>query len=97
MGRCSYLVCRYRTVRRPAAAQATDPPCPPGEAPSASIRGFDIEDGGGELTATHTIALEAAPQRRHDPARDVHRARGRRIGVTRAIQPSASTRLGRFP
>jgi hypothetical protein len=59
VGRCSYLVCRYRTVRRPAAAQVTDPPCPSGEAPSATIRGFDVEDGGGELTATHTIALEA--------------------------------------
>jgi len=59
VGRCTYLVCRYRTVRGPAAAQASDPPCPPGEAPSASIRGFDLEDGGGQLTATHTIALEA--------------------------------------
>jgi hypothetical protein len=59
VGRCSYLVCRYRSVRRPAAAQVTDPPCPPGEAPNAKIRGFDVEDGGGELTATHTIALEA--------------------------------------
>jgi hypothetical protein len=35
------------------------PPCPPGEAPSAKIRGFDVEDGGGQLTATHTIGLEA--------------------------------------
>jgi hypothetical protein len=62
VGRCSYLVCRYRTVRNPSgarAAQATDPPCPPGVAPSATIRGFDVEDGGGKLTATHTIALEA--------------------------------------
>jgi hypothetical protein len=59
VGRCSYLVCRYRTVRRPSAAQATDPPCPPGQAPSATIRGFDVEDGGGQLTGTHTIALEA--------------------------------------
>jgi hypothetical protein len=59
VGRCSYLVCRYRTVRRPSAAQATDPPCPSGEVPNATIRGFDVEDGGGKLTATHTIALEA--------------------------------------
>jgi hypothetical protein len=42
-----------------AAAQGgPDPPCPPGVAPSATIRGFDVEDGGGQLTATHTIALE---------------------------------------
>ena len=61
VGRCTYLVCRYRTVRNPSAAQAaqaTDPLCPPGVAPSATIRGFDVEDGGGQLTATHTIALE---------------------------------------
>ena len=61
VGRCSYLVCRYRTARNPSAvraAQTTDPPCPPGVAPSATIRGFDVEDGGGRLTATHTIALE---------------------------------------
>jgi hypothetical protein len=57
-GRCSYLVCRYRSVRGPSAAQAPAPPCPPGEAPSATIRGFDVEDGGGPLTATHTIGLE---------------------------------------
>jgi hypothetical protein len=57
-GRCSYLVCRYRSARGPTAAQATDPSCPPGEAPSATIRGFDVEDGGGQLTATHTIGLE---------------------------------------
>ena len=43
-----------------AAAQGgSDPPCPPGVAPNATIRGFDVEDAGGELTATHTIALEA--------------------------------------
>ncbi len=58
IGRCSYLVCRYRTVRGATATQATDPPCPPGAAPSTTIRGHDIEDSGGELTATHTIGLE---------------------------------------
>jgi hypothetical protein len=42
----------------PAAAQAPQP-CAPGAAPAATIRGFDIEDGGGTLTATHTIGLEA--------------------------------------
>lgn len=35
------------------------PPCPPGVAPATTIRGFDVEDGGGTLTATHTIAPEA--------------------------------------
>ena len=45
----------------PAGAQnGTDPPCAPGVAPAATIRGFDVEDGGGgQLTATHTISLEA--------------------------------------
>ena len=36
-----------------------EPPCPPGVGPAATIRGFDTEDGGGSLTATHTIGLEA--------------------------------------
>jgi hypothetical protein len=41
----------------PAAAQTpdpADPPCPPGVAPSATIR---ADDGAGPLTATHTTAL----------------------------------------
>jgi hypothetical protein len=38
----------------PAAAQAPDPPCAPGVAPSVTIR---ADDGGGALTATHTIGL----------------------------------------
>jgi hypothetical protein len=41
----------------PAAAQAADPPCAPGVAPSVTIRASDVEDGGGSLTATHTIDL----------------------------------------
>ena len=41
----------------PAGAQAPDPPCAPGVAPSATIRGFDVEDRGGPLTATHTIRV----------------------------------------
>jgi len=44
----------------PAGAQnGSAPPCAPGVAPAATIRGFDVEDGGGQLTATHTISLEA--------------------------------------
>jgi len=45
----------------PAGAQdgSAPPPCAPGVAPAATIRGFDVEDGGGQLTATHTIGLEA--------------------------------------
>jgi hypothetical protein len=39
--------------------QAAPEPCPPGVPPNTSIRGFDLEDGGGVLTATHTISLEA--------------------------------------
>lgn len=42
-----------------AGAQNGAPPCAPGVAPAATIRGFDVEDGGGALTATHTISLEA--------------------------------------
>lgn len=38
----------------PAAAQAPDPPCAPGVAPSATIQ---ADDRGGSLTATHTIDL----------------------------------------
>ena len=34
-----------------------DPACPPGEVSSTTVRGFDVEDGGGKLTATHTIGL----------------------------------------
>ena len=41
-------------VVSPAAAQAPDPPCAPGVAPSATIQ---AGDGGGSLTATHTIDL----------------------------------------
>jgi hypothetical protein len=42
----------------PAAAQESDPPCAPGVAPPGTLRAMDTEDGGGPLTATHTIALE---------------------------------------
>jgi hypothetical protein len=42
-----------------AGGQTAPEPCPPGVPPGTSIRGFDIEDGGGVLTATHTISLEA--------------------------------------
>ena len=42
----------------PAAAQAADPPCPPGVAPSATLRASDLERDSGQLTATHTINLE---------------------------------------
>jgi hypothetical protein len=42
----------------PASAQESDPACAPGVAPGATIRALDVEDGGGSLTATHTIALE---------------------------------------
>ena len=35
-----------------------EPPCPPGTAPAAELRAHDLEDGGGPLTATHTISLE---------------------------------------
>lgn len=42
-----------------AAGAQAPPPCAPGVAPAATIRGFDVEDGGGQLTATHTISLEA--------------------------------------
>jgi hypothetical protein len=42
----------------PAGAQTADPPCAPGVAPAATIRATDVEEGGGSLTATHTIALE---------------------------------------
>lgn len=41
-----------------AGAQEPDPPCAPGVAPAATIRATDVEDGGGSLTATHTLALE---------------------------------------
>jgi hypothetical protein len=40
----------------PAAAQTGAPPCPPGVAPSATLRAY--ESGGGTLTATHPIDLE---------------------------------------
>jgi hypothetical protein len=40
------------------AAAAAAPPCPPGVAPSATLRASDLERNGGPLTATHTIDLE---------------------------------------
>jgi hypothetical protein len=40
----------------PAAADAA--PCPPGVAPTATLRASDLERDGGPLTATHTINLE---------------------------------------
>ena len=40
-----------------AAQDPATPPCAPGVAPSATLRGTDVEDNGGPLTATHTIAL----------------------------------------
>jgi len=46
----------------PAGGQGGPDPCPPGVPADTSIRGFDIEDGGGVLTATHTISLEARDQ-----------------------------------
>jgi hypothetical protein len=42
-----------------AGGQGQPAPCPPGVPPGTSIRGFDIEDEGGVLTATHTIGLDA--------------------------------------
>ena len=48
-----------------AAAIGLAPACPPGVAPPATIRGFDIEDGGGVLTATHTIGLETRDRDGH--------------------------------
>jgi hypothetical protein len=58
---CVAAIAALAAFLPPATAGAQDdpPPCPPGEAPNATIRGFDVEDGGGQLTATHTIALEA--------------------------------------
>jgi hypothetical protein len=44
------------------AASAQAPPCPPGEAPSATILARDSYDGGGSLTATHPIELEVQPE-----------------------------------
>jgi hypothetical protein len=41
-----------------AGGQGAPEPCPPGVPPGTSIRGFDVEDGGGLLTATHTISLD---------------------------------------
>ena len=41
-----------------AGGQGQPEPCPAGVPPGTSIRGFDIEDAGGVLTATHTIGLE---------------------------------------
>jgi hypothetical protein len=52
-----------------AAAFALAPACPPGIPPEPSIRAYDVEDEGGQLTATHTIALEA--QDRDGPLRNV--------------------------
>jgi hypothetical protein len=63
-----------------AAAIGLAPACPPGIPPEASIRAYDVEDEGGRLTATHTIALEA--QDRDGPLRN----------VAFTLPPSASTR-----
>ena len=43
VGRCSYLVCRYRSVRRPRAAQATDPSCPSSTAPGTRANASQME------------------------------------------------------
>jgi hypothetical protein len=62
LGRCVFeygLRCRWKTGGGATAAQAPAPLCPPGAAPAATIRGYDVEDDGGPLTATHTIVLEA--------------------------------------
>jgi hypothetical protein len=48
----------------PAGSQTTAPPCPPGVPAGVSIRGYDIEDRGGPLTATHTIRLDTRVGRR---------------------------------
>jgi hypothetical protein len=61
-GRCEFAYgvrCEYTNRAGAAAAQAPAPPCAPGVAPAATIRGYDAEDAGGPLTATHTIVLEA--------------------------------------
>jgi hypothetical protein len=63
-----------------AGGQAAPEPCPPGVPPNTSIRGFDIEDGGGVLTATHTISLEARD-------RD-----GVVVGVSFTLPPGATQR-----
>ena len=52
-----------------APAQSDDPPCPPGVPATAGIRGYDVEDRGGPLTATHTIRLDT-----YDGDRLVHHA-----------------------
>jgi hypothetical protein len=49
------------------AQEEIDPPCPPGVAPSATIRAEDLRDRGGSLTATHEIALELQVTDRPDP------------------------------
>jgi hypothetical protein len=63
-----------------AAAIGLAPACPPGIPPEPSIRAYDVEDEGGRLTATHTIALEA--QDRDGPLRN----------VAFSLPPSAATR-----
>lgn len=73
------LIALASLAATPGAAQAPAP-CAPGVAPAATIRGFDVEDGGGVLTATHTIALEA-----HD--RD-----GYVPNVTFSLPPAAQAR-----
>jgi hypothetical protein len=52
------LLFGFTVLAAPAAAQDAEPPCGPGAAPAATITARDTEDGGGPLTATHTIALE---------------------------------------
>jgi hypothetical protein len=52
--RCVAALVPFLAVVWPAAAQAQDPPCAPGVAPSASIW---ANDDGGSLTATHPIDL----------------------------------------
>jgi hypothetical protein len=49
----------FALTGRVGAQNDAPPPCALGVAPAATIHGFDVEDGGGALTATHTIALEA--------------------------------------
>jgi hypothetical protein len=52
------LVAPIALLAGPAAAQASDLPCPPGVAPSATLTASDLERDSGPLTATHTINVE---------------------------------------
>jgi hypothetical protein len=45
-------------IAEPASAQTAAPACPPGVAPSATLRAHELATGAAALTATHTIALE---------------------------------------